>query len=532
MDLVPFVPSRWRVASLPSSGGSEAGVERKSMTKFLHDRAVTAEAFTIGDVESEGLKTVRLAPDGLVESKTGQFIIDEEGAGLIVRAFEEHGTPVPIDCEHQTMGGQYSSPSGRAPAVGWIHKIWREAGRGLMALVEWTEDATKLIRSGGYRYISPVVMVRQDDGRAIELHSAGLTNKPAIPRMEALAASDRFSGYELQVMGMIEDWPTKKRLRGMPEPRDRIQLTPTEIAVKIREALGMDWRVGLEEVFIEALDRIKGNQEPFLEEDDARLRMPPLQLAGMIRDALGMEKETGLEDVLHAALVKIAGKDGKTQIAGKDTGDMPNNELKEVLGKIKELLSMEGDVRVLDLLKAARDKLATLLGEDEDEDGDTEVASSVRELLGLPADAGKSEVIVAMTTRDTTGSRAELVTMKEAEREKYAKQRVDHFIKINVINPNRKQSVEAAMELAKEKPDRFEALMAGTKPYVPHGKTQAPDHGAFQRDRIIASAARQHRDEPSLQKTCTVRAFVNNALREESLGSLSKEEAGRLPADG
>ena len=62
---------------------------------------------------------VRIAPWGRVESTSGMFVVDEESARLVLEAFEEHGTDLPIDYEHQTLGGQFASPSGPAPAAGW-----------------------------------------------------------------------------------------------------------------------------------------------------------------------------------------------------------------------------------------------------------------------------------------------------------------------------------------------------------------------------------------------------------------------------
>ncbi|HUU45355.1 MAG TPA: phage protease, partial [Acidobacteriota bacterium] len=136
-------------------------------------------------------KTIRLSPWGTVESKSGPYLLDEDGAAEIVSRFEAHGTPLVIDYEHQTLGDEYSSPDGTARAAGWIHRIWAEPGRGLMGDVEWLDSAREMIRAGEYRYLSPVLMIRRDDQRAVELHSAALTNKPAIPRMERLAASTR-----------------------------------------------------------------------------------------------------------------------------------------------------------------------------------------------------------------------------------------------------------------------------------------------------------------------------------------------------
>lgn len=136
---------------------------------------------------------VLIAPWGRVESASGMFVVDEEAARLVIKAFAEHGTDLPIDYEHQTLGGAYSSPSGQAPAAGWIRSLRaaapgeREDGRaGLLACVEWTPGAAEKLMAREYRYLSPVVIVRSCDRRVVALHSAALTNKPAIARMQPL----------------------------------------------------------------------------------------------------------------------------------------------------------------------------------------------------------------------------------------------------------------------------------------------------------------------------------------------------------
>jgi phage I-like protein len=139
-----------------------------------------------------------LAPWGEVESTAGCFVVDEEAARLVVEAFTEHGTDVPIDYEHQTLGGTYASPNGQAPAAGWIKSLQVEAGVGIVALIEWTEPARKLLGSKQYRYLSPVAIVRKSDRKLVAIHSAALTNKPAIVGMKPIV--NRVEADETTVM--------------------------------------------------------------------------------------------------------------------------------------------------------------------------------------------------------------------------------------------------------------------------------------------------------------------------------------------
>lgn len=122
---------------------------------------------------------ILIAPWGLVESLKGDFQMDAESATAVIAAFEAHGVFLPIDKEHHTVGGEYSAPDGSAVAVGWINSIHAVQGKGLFAQVEWTEEGAELIASKKYRYLSPVILVRRADNRAVELHSIALTNKPA-----------------------------------------------------------------------------------------------------------------------------------------------------------------------------------------------------------------------------------------------------------------------------------------------------------------------------------------------------------------
>lgn len=129
---------------------------------------------------------VLLAPWGHVESTNGSFIVDEESAALTIEAMSDQATDTPIDYEHQTLGGSYASPSGQAPAAGWIKQVVAEPGVGLVALIEWTEQAAQMLAAKEYRYLSPVALIRKSDRKLIGIHSAALTNKPAIKGMRPI----------------------------------------------------------------------------------------------------------------------------------------------------------------------------------------------------------------------------------------------------------------------------------------------------------------------------------------------------------
>lgn len=132
-------------------------------------------------VEAPG--RIKVHPWGLAKSTSGESIVDADAVAAILAAFAEHRVDLPIDYEHQTLGGEYAAPNGQAPAAGWIKSLEAVPGDGLYANVEWTKAGAAAIAEKEYRYLSPVLLVRKDDRRVIKLHSVALTNKPAIAGM-------------------------------------------------------------------------------------------------------------------------------------------------------------------------------------------------------------------------------------------------------------------------------------------------------------------------------------------------------------
>ena len=83
----------------------------ETRVKLEADREVTALAaapLAAGPIP----EVVLIVPWGEVESTNGRFTVDEESGRLVVEAFEAHGCDLPIDYEHQTLGGPYTSPNG------------------------------------------------------------------------------------------------------------------------------------------------------------------------------------------------------------------------------------------------------------------------------------------------------------------------------------------------------------------------------------------------------------------------------------
>jgi phage I-like protein len=176
--------------------------------------------------------TMIVCPWGNVQSDSGDFTLDEKAAKALLAAFVKRGVDLPVDYEHATLGGKYSAPDGRAPAAGWIKALRADPGVGIVATVEWTRDGAEYVASKEYRYLSPVVVVNDDD-RAVELHSVALTNAPAIHRMSPVVNSGK--GV---TMAMSEMFDKARLMFGLGE-----DVTPDDVykaAVALVEALAAE----------------------------------------------------------------------------------------------------------------------------------------------------------------------------------------------------------------------------------------------------------------------------------------------------
>lgn len=129
-------------------------------------------------------KLVKLLPLGLVHSTKGDFLVDNESFQSIRCKFAERQLQIPIDYEHQTLKDM------QAPAAGWIKDIVLKSD-GIYGAVDWTERAMEYLKNREYRYLSPVILTQGKERRVVALHSAALTNTPAIDAMVPITCSDK-----------------------------------------------------------------------------------------------------------------------------------------------------------------------------------------------------------------------------------------------------------------------------------------------------------------------------------------------------
>jgi len=343
------------------------GAEIPDTSEFEH-RVALCGATDLGDVP----RWVLIVPWGVVEGAGDRFIVDEEAGRLAIEAFEAHGTDIPIDYEHQTLGGEYASPTGQAPAAGWIRRLVLRVPRadaagpgsdgqgqegqgegsraqpdraedggpaGLWAEVQWTEPARAQLAARQYRYLSPVAIVRKADRRLVAIHSVALTNKPAIAGMRAIvnrAGGDPPAGGAARSREPTGDGPgAKTEGRAAPggdaNPAEQAEEVKqmTEALERLRGQLGMHAEAPAEAVLVAACERLSR-----LEQTIARARAEEQVLAAMkagkLTEAqrewalgLALKDPSGFEAWEAAAPVLVAsGRTSPPDAAGRDEGEV------------------------------------------------------------------------------------------------------------------------------------------------------------------------------------------------------------------
>ncbi|MEF2968350.1 phage protease [Paenibacillus sp. M1] len=259
-------------------------------------------------VKIEGIPDIiKVLPLGRVKSQKGDFIVDQESFQEIQRKFRERALDIVVDYEHQTLEDV------QAPAGGWIKDLILQDDA-IAAKVEWTPKAQEYLRNKEYRYLSPVVLVRKSDTKAIVLHSVALTNTPAIDGMFPIVNSLNF---KLDEGGRNEMDFLKKlaALLGLGE-----DATEEQILQKISEVL-------------------KSAEKP--KEDKEQKADNELVANKTIMDLLGVAETAKTEDVA-AAIMSLKNPSGfvpasefqalKARLDKKDSDELVTKALKD--GKI------------------------------------------------------------------------------------------------------------------------------------------------------------------------------------------------------
>lgn len=155
-------------------------------------------------------------PGNLKGVSAKEWRLTPEDAEALLARWRQRATPVVIDYEHQThLSRQNGQP---APAAGWITAL-EATPEGLFASVEWTDKARAHIRAGEYRFISPTFAFDRHSGAVLELHSAALTNNPALDGMSAAQAKT----HTQEDKHMDKLLALLRTLLGLPDTADEAQ---------------------------------------------------------------------------------------------------------------------------------------------------------------------------------------------------------------------------------------------------------------------------------------------------------------------
>ncbi|MEG2344164.1 MAG: phage protease [Acidaminococcaceae bacterium] len=195
---------------------------------------------------------IQILPFGKVESQKGEFIFDNQAAETLMKNHKNRINDLVVDYEHQTLYG------GEAPAAGWIKDLEYRGQDGLWAKVEWTEKGGNYVAAKEYRYLSPVIMTRKADKRAVLLHSVALTNTPAIDGMEPIVAKEVLENKEdkmeellknlLIALGLAEDASEEEALTAVRALAEKCKTDDVLVNKDILELLEMKENASLDDV--------------------------------------------------------------------------------------------------------------------------------------------------------------------------------------------------------------------------------------------------------------------------------------------
>ncbi|MDR9503402.1 phage protease [Brevibacillus agri] len=259
--------------------------------------------------EIEGVPDkIKIMPLGNVTSQKGDFVVDAESFAAMKKTFEQRALDVVIDYEHQTLADV------QAPAGGWIKELYLEDDC-IAAKVEWTPKAAEYLKNKEYRYLSPVVLVRKSDQKAVVLHSVALTNTPAIDGMFPIINSIDINSFEGGENDMEEFLKKLAALLGLPETA-----TEEEIMQVLQEALGKAKKEGSDNADVVANKTILsllGVAENAKTEDVAAAIMALKNPTGFVPASEFAALKARLDKMDADSLVTKALKDGKISAAQK-----------------------------------------------------------------------------------------------------------------------------------------------------------------------------------------------------------------------
>jgi phage I-like protein len=168
----------------------------------------------------EGAEFNKTAPESFTLVKVGknrftrnnkvrEFDVTPEDIDAIMEEFESRGKDLVLDFGHSSLNPD-AGFKGDAPAAGWCDRLEKTADGIVGHVKEWTAKGKERIEGGEYKYHSPVLFFDEKTGRPNALHSAAVTNIPAIHGAPKLVAASDFwiddeKPEEIPVVAMEEN---------------------------------------------------------------------------------------------------------------------------------------------------------------------------------------------------------------------------------------------------------------------------------------------------------------------------------------
>lgn len=255
---------------------------------------------------------IKILPVGTVNSEKGSFTVDEESYRAMKAEMQRRGIDIVIDYEHQTLKDV------QAPAGGWVKDL-AYTPEAIEAKVEWTPKAQEYLKNKEYRYLSPVVLTRKKDNRAVALHSLALTNTPAINGMFAIVNSAGADINNDDTGGNGMDLQKIKELLGLPA-----DAAEEAVMNELVKKLGSDEKKDGE-----------GDAEPGADKGEETQAVANSVILGL----LGLPDSAKTEDVAGKIMALKAGADSQMQ------------EINDALNRLKD---REAEDAVMTALKAGK----------------------------------------------------------------------------------------------------------------------------------------------------------------------------------
>jgi phage I-like protein len=340
----------------------------------MGDNMMNANATFLAGVDLKDLVTQDLASETEVQialpghyiQGDKQFDITLEDFADAAKNFSAAENPLPVDYEHNTF-----VKGAEAPAAGWVKKVIDRGSQGLYAVIAWTKNAADRIRSGEYKFISPVFFFNARDTRTgasigTLLGPPALTNFPLIQGMAPVTAKrldankkeiSMFKKF-LAALGItVTDEPTEEKAVELVKAK----LTSTNTSRDFVAAKGILAVLDLPETATE--DQVKGTILALKNRGDVVSRTDHEALLARVH-------EQEIEGVITAAMA-----------AGKLTPAMKEGAL--AIAKDHGIDTLKNYVASLPKVMPVGDKLAPGKREDKGAVAIDDVQAQVNKMMGV-----------------------------------------------------------------------------------------------------------------------------------------------------